>query len=136
MYYADSLFLCFWESHKKKHDLSDLETLLEQNANNCAQDWHIYRKLIQKGECPLSYARSTNPNDNSIGGISMPVNYFTDTSQLPLFLNVKMTAQLLGIPVSCLYNLIRNNNFPAIHLNKRIIIPKKQFLQWVDQHVH
>lgn len=42
--------------------------------------------------------------------------------------------RILGIGRSKAYQLASSRGFPAIKLNKKILIPKRQFSQWVNKH--
>ena len=53
--------------------------------------------------------------------------------ELPLFLNAQMVAQVLGISVSCGYDLMREKSFPALRIGSRIVVPKVKFQEWVEQ---
>ena len=53
---------------------------------------------------------------------------------LPLFLNAKMVAQVLGVSVSSGYELMHNPDFPTLRVGSRMVVPKEQFIQWVNTH--
>lgn len=53
---------------------------------------------------------------------------------LPLFLNAKMVAQVLGVSVSSGYELMHDPNFPTLRVGSRMVVPKEQFIQWVNTH--
>ena len=53
---------------------------------------------------------------------------------LPLFLNAKMVAQVLGVSVSSGYELMHDPNFPTLRVGSRMVVPKEQFIQWVNGH--
>ena len=52
----------------------------------------------------------------------------------PLFLNAKMAAQVLGVSVSSGYELMHDPNFPTLRVGSRMVVPKEQFIQWVNGH--
>lgn len=54
---------------------------------------------------------------------------------LPLFLNAKMVAQVLGVSVSSGYELMHDPDFPTLRVGSRMVVPKEQFIQWVNAHV-
>ena len=54
--------------------------------------------------------------------------------ELPLFLNAKMVAQVLGIAPSSAYELMHESNFPVLKVGNRMVVPKEKFIQWVEQH--
>ena len=53
---------------------------------------------------------------------------------LPLFLNAKMVAQVLGVSVSGGYKLMHGPDFPTLRVGSRMVVPKEQFIQWVIAH--
>ena len=53
---------------------------------------------------------------------------------LPLFLNAKMVAQVLGVSVSSGYELMHGPDFPTLRVGSRMVVPKEQFIQWVIAH--
>ena len=64
----------------------------------------------------------------------MQESTFTNYDQLPLFLNAKMVAQVLGVSVSSGYELMHDPNFPTLRVGSRMVVPKEQFIQWVNAH--
>ncbi len=55
--------------------------------------------------------------------------------ELPLFLNVQMIADLLGVSVSSAYELMHEKGFPALRIGSRLVVPKADFQNWVNQQV-
>lgn len=53
--------------------------------------------------------------------------------ELPLFLNAKIVAQVLGISPSSGYELLHQQDFPALKIGNRIVVSKEKFIQWVEQ---
>ena len=53
--------------------------------------------------------------------------------ELPLFLNAKMVAQVLGVSPSSGYELLHQQDFPALKIGSRIVVPKEKFIQWVER---
>ena len=53
--------------------------------------------------------------------------------ELPLFLNAKMVAQVLGIAPSSVYELMHESSFPVLKIGSRMVVPKEKFVQWVEQ---
>jgi len=53
----------------------------------------------------------------------------------PLFLNAKMAAQVLAVSVSSGYELMHDPDFPTLRVGSRMVVPKEQFIQWVNTHV-
>ena len=58
-------------------------------------------------------------------------NYKT-YEKLPLFLNAKHVAQLLGISTSLAYELMHEKDFPSVRIGNRVIVPKEKFIAWIE----
>lgn len=52
---------------------------------------------------------------------------------LPLFLNVTMVAQVLGISTASSYELMHEKDFPVLKIGNRMVVPKEKFTAWVEQ---
>ena len=57
---------------------------------------------------------------------------YTSYDELPLLLNVKQLADLLGVSDSSVYELIQEDDFPSLRIGKRIVIPKEALRQWIS----
>ena len=64
----------------------------------------------------------------------MKESVFTSYDQLPLLLNVKQLAALLGVSDSSVYELIEEEDFPSLRIGKRIVIPKEELIKWITSH--
>ena len=64
----------------------------------------------------------------------MKKSVFTSYDELPLLLNVKQLAELLGVSDSSVYELIQEDDFPSLRIGKRIVIPKEELRQWISAH--
>ncbi|HHY80518.1 MAG TPA: helix-turn-helix domain-containing protein [Thermoanaerobacter sp.] len=47
-------------------------------------------------------------------------------------MTVRDLKKLLGIGINKAYELTKYKGFPAIHIGRKIIIPKKQLIQWIE----
>ena len=56
---------------------------------------------------------------------------YTSYDELPLLLNVKQLANLLGVSDSSVYELIQEDGFPSLRIGKRIVIPKEELREWI-----
>ena len=54
--------------------------------------------------------------------------------ELSLFLDASQVAQVLGISTSSSYALLHSKGFPTLRVGGRMLVPKDQFLAWVEQH--
>ena len=59
---------------------------------------------------------------------------FKSYDELPLFLNAKTVAKVLGVSPSSGYELMREPGFPVLRVGSRLVVPKEQFIQWVMEH--
>lgn len=59
----------------------------------------------------------------------------TDPSQLPMALNAKEVAAVLGISRAGAYNLMRSEGFPTLHVGNRMIVPKDQLIAWINAQI-
>lgn len=53
--------------------------------------------------------------------------------QLPLILQAKDIQSLLGISKGKTYELMNSRDFPTVFLNKRMIVPRDAFFEWLNQ---
>ena len=53
---------------------------------------------------------------------------------LPLFLNAETVAKVLGVSPSSGYELMHEPDFPVLRVGSRMVVPKAQFIQWVEAH--
>ncbi len=52
--------------------------------------------------------------------------------ELPLSLSVSDVSRILGIGRANAYELCHSNNFPAIVIGRRIVVPKLAFIKWLE----
>ena len=65
----------------------------------------------------------------------MKLSVYKSYDDLPLFLNAKMVAQVLGVSISSAYELMHETGFPALRIGNRIVVPKEKFRRWVETRV-
>lgn len=53
---------------------------------------------------------------------------------LQLFLNAETVAKVLGVSPSSCYELMHEPGFPVLRVGSRMVVPKDQFIQWVEAH--
>ena len=58
---------------------------------------------------------------------------FKSYDELPLFLNAKTVAEVLGISMAGAYELLHQDGFPVLRIGSRLVVPKEKFLAWVDE---
>lgn len=64
----------------------------------------------------------------------MKASQFKTYDDLPLFLNAETVAQTFGIAPSSTYELIHESDFPVLKVGNRMVVPKENFIQWMEQH--
>ncbi len=67
--------------------------------------------------------------------LPMKESKYKTYDDLPLFLNAKTVAEALGVSPATSYELLHESGFPSLKIGKRIVVPKEQFIQWVEQHI-
>ena len=63
----------------------------------------------------------------------MKESIYKSYEELPLFLNAKLVAQVLGVSPSSAYELMHESNFPVLKVGNRMVVPKEKFIQWVER---
>ena len=63
----------------------------------------------------------------------MRESVYKSYEELPLFLNAKIVAQVLGIAPSSAYELMHESNFPVLKVGSRMVVPKEKFIQWMER---
>ena len=64
----------------------------------------------------------------------MKISTYHSYDELPLFLNAELVAKVLGVSISSAYELMHEKDFPTLHINCRMVVPKEKFIQWVEEH--
>ena len=67
--------------------------------------------------------------------MTMKDSVYKSYEELPLFLNARTVAQVLGVSASSSYELMHQQNFPTLKIGNRIVVPKERFVQWVEQNM-
>ncbi|KAF5049732.1 Helix-turn-helix domain protein [anaerobic digester metagenome] len=63
----------------------------------------------------------------------MKESVYKNYEELPLFLNANTVAKVLGVSPSSGYELLHESGFPALKIGNRIVVPKQEFIRWVEQ---
>ena len=66
----------------------------------------------------------------------MKDSVYKSYEELPLFLNAKTVARVLGISPSSSYELMHQRDFPTLKIGNRIVVPKEQFATWLYLSFH
>lgn len=64
----------------------------------------------------------------------MKESVYKSYEELPLFLNTETVAKVLGVAPSTAYELVHEADFPTLKIGNRIVVPKEQFIVWVQRH--
>jgi len=56
-----------------------------------------------------------------------------ELNQVPDFFDPRTLARVLGVGEGKAYELVRQSNFPARRVGKRIVISKSAFIRWWEQ---
>ena len=59
---------------------------------------------------------------------------YKNYEELPLFLNAEAVAKVMGVAPSTAYELMHEADFPTLKIGNRIVVPKEQFIVWVQRH--
>ena len=64
----------------------------------------------------------------------MKESKYKSYDDLPLFLNAETVAQVLGVAPSSTDELMHEAGFPALKIGNRMVMPKEEFISWVEAH--
>ena len=65
----------------------------------------------------------------------MKESEYRSYDDLPLFLNAATVAKVLGVSLSSGYELMHEPGFPVLRVGSRMVVPKEQFIRWVNERV-
>ena len=60
-------------------------------------------------------------------------NSFSTYNDLPLVLNATQLADVLSISRANAYNLLNREDFPTLHIGKRMLVPRDKLVRWMDE---
>ena len=63
----------------------------------------------------------------------MKVSNIRSYADLPLFLNAKLVAQVLGVSISTAYEVMHEPSFPTLRVGSRMVVPKEMLIQWAEE---
>ena len=64
----------------------------------------------------------------------MKESIYKSYEDLPLFLNAETVARVLDVAPSTAYELMHEADFPTLKIGNRMVVPKEQFITWVQHH--
>ena len=62
----------------------------------------------------------------------MKLSIYKSYDDLPLFLNARTVAQVLGVSISTAYELMHEPDFPTLKVGNRLAVPRDAFRQWAE----
>jgi len=78
--------------------------------------------------------RGKTDSTERVGKYNMKESNYKNYDELPLFLNAKTVAKVLGVSPSSGYELMHEPDFPMLKIGSRMVVPKEQFVEWVSRH--
>ena len=63
----------------------------------------------------------------------MKLSIYKSYDDLPLFLNARTVAQVLGVSISSAYELMHEPGFPTLKVGGRLAVPRDAFRQWAER---
>ena len=61
---------------------------------------------------------------------------YYNIEDIPLALSAMDVSRVLGISKYSAYCLMRSEGFPMMRLGRRLLVQKRAFLDWVDEHFY
>lgn len=59
-------------------------------------------------------------------------NAFSSFNDLPLVLNAQQLAGVLNISRANAYKLLHREDFPTLHIGKRMLVSRDKLVKWMD----
>lgn len=63
----------------------------------------------------------------------MKQSIYKNYDELPLFLNAKILAEVLGVAPSSAYELMHEKGFPVLKVGNRLLVEKSKFKEWIER---
>ena len=63
----------------------------------------------------------------------MKKSIYKNYDELPLFLNAKILAEVLGIAPSSAYELMHEKGFSVLKIGNRLLVEKSKFKEWIER---
>lgn len=67
------------------------------------------------------------------GKLNVKTSKYQTYDELPLVLNAKNLADVLGIAIASAYELMHEKDFPAFRVGSRLLVDREKFIAWVDK---
>lgn len=62
------------------------------------------------------------------------MSFYKSLDDLPLMLNAEDIKVIMNISRAGAYQLMHREDFPTIMVGKRLLVPRDEFLRWMNQH--
>ena len=94
-------------------------------------------RLYTKDEVLQAVETALSALDNTAAPAQEPMHLDNSISQQPLpgtkmTLSVSEAAKMIGISKPKVYDLIREEQLPGIHVGKKIVIPRQAVIDWLS----
>ena len=89
--------------------------------------------VLSRGKTKLIGRERIRPTNRKVE-VSLKTSVYKSYDNLPLFLNAKLVAEVLGVSPSSGYELMHEPGFPVLKVGSRMVVPKEQFIRWVQEH--
>ena len=63
----------------------------------------------------------------------MKLPVYKTNDELPLTMNAKDVAGYLHVSLTCAYEVMNSQEFPAIKIGRRVLVTKDRFLEWLEK---
>ena len=63
----------------------------------------------------------------------MKLSIYKSYDDLPLFLNARTVANVLGVSISSASELMHEPDFPTLKVGSRLAVPRDAFRQWAER---
>ena len=64
---------------------------------------------------------------------TIKLSIYKSYDDLPLFLNARTVANVLGVSISSAYELMHEPDFPTLKVGSRLAVPRDAFRQWAER---
>ena len=115
-------------SHRKKRPLN----CCNSSTARCVSE-NTAQSVFSLSERPPKRKNNFSMYLKMIGGIEMKMSVCKSYGDLPLFLNAKLVAQVLGVSISTAYEVMHESSFPTLRVGSRMVVPKEKFIQWAEE---
>jgi len=65
--------------------------------------------------------------------MDLKTSVYMNYDDLPLFLNARTVAQVMGVSISIAYELMHEPGFPVLRVGSRMVVPKERFIRWTEE---